>query len=610
MQDNGILGEEAVRARNFIELLLDATENPNTLAVPENVGVWSEIVFIIHQHAIIGYMQDGLKGAKRFAEKAIEGLSIANPELITLVGKIETEINPGWLAPKLKPITFTDNSGVEKTIDPVIPASLGKPVRKFIDSYMEYSARWAPRGHALFHEGAAIFILSAVAKGRIHIALQTGYDTHFYLVFAAETGKFTKSKTLKVAEEFLERAGMGWLLMSANQTTAYFYQMGSGYVPDNYDTMPESQQTQWYKQICFCGQRSIVSDEFGASLANMATGADLHKSGFNEVFLQWDNLLKSFSAPTVSGGARTIDNPYINLLAAMTPENYRSLANRKASDIWKTGLIPRFVMLTPPSDEFSMAPWPLGTFSVPEDLIEAITDFDTRLGKVEAEFEPIIDKKNKPTGSYRSYRTELPRNTAEIPEDVWGAFQNYSDALTVMCNQQDTYNIPKDLHGCYGRMAEKAMRIAHLLAWMESKGKLDIRHWAAAQDIVERWRNSMHEFYYQTVNVEITVEKKHEEQLTRILERKGGWANMAELRQSTGMSTEQLTRMLSALVEKDVIARYPLEQAKRGPRSKESAIYGLKTFKIPKKWIDRIIVEEESTEEKETHTDDTKSHTQ
>jgi hypothetical protein len=144
-------------------------------------------------------------------------------------------------------------------------------------------------------------------------------------------------------------------------------------------------------------------------------------------------------------------------------------------------------------------------------------------------------------------------------------------------------------------MAEKAMRIAHLLAWMESNGELDIRHWAAAQDIIERWRNSMHEFYFQTVNIEITVEKKHEEQLIRILERKSGWANQAELRQSLGMSTDQLTKMLSALVDKDVIKRYELTQAKRGPRAKDSAIYGLDRYKIPKKWFDRVIFEEDET---------------
>lgn len=603
--DNVILGEEAVRAREFIEMLLESTVNPNEVSLPENVGVWAEICNIIYQHAIVGYMQDGLKGAKRFCEKAVENLSINNPELISLIGKVvETEINPGWIAPKLKSITFTDNSGIEKTIDPVIPAELGKSVRNFIDRYIAYSERWAPRGHRLFHEGAAVFILSAVAKRRIHIALQTGYDSHFYIIFAAETGKFTKSKTLRVAEEFLEAADMGWLLMSANQTTAYFYQYGSGFVPDDYDTMPDKLREQWYKQICYCGQRSIVADEFGATLANMATGADIHKSGFNEVYLQWDNLLKYHSAPTVSGGARAIDNPYLCLLAAMTPENYRSIANRKASDIWKTGLIPRFVMLTPPVDEYSMAPWPVGEFFVPEDLIADIRAFDERLGKVDASFDPIMDKKNKPTGSYRSYRTELPRNTAEIPADVWQAFQNYSDALTVMCNQQDTYGIPKDLHGCYGRMAEKAMRIAHLLAWMESEGKLDMRHWAAAQNIVEGWRNSMHEFYFQTVDVSVTVEKKHEEQLTRVLERKGGWANLAELRQQTGVSTEQLTKMLLALQESGVVTRYQLQQAKHGPRAKDSAIYGLKDFKIPKKWINRVIFEEEETKkksEKETH---------
>src|SRR5205085_1452125 len=51
--------------------------------------------------------------------------------------------------------------------------------------------------------------------------------------------------------------------------------------------------------------------------------------------------------------------------------------------------------------------------------------------------------------------------------------------------------------GNYGRMANKALRLAALFASLENKNLIEMKHWAKAQAITEDWRDCLHELYSQ-----------------------------------------------------------------------------------------------------------------
>src|SRR2546423_13788663 len=77
-----------------------------------------------------------------------------------------------------------------------------------------------------------------------------------------------------------------------------------------------------------------------------------------------------------------------------------------------------------------------------------------------------------------------------IGDDVLNAYYAYNDVLIEMV--QDGV-ISQDLDSCYGRFHSKALRIAMLLASMASKDRIELKHWAYAQEVAEQWRLMLHQ---------------------------------------------------------------------------------------------------------------------
>ncbi|MDD1775984.1 MAG: hypothetical protein LUP94_01360 [Candidatus Methanomethylicus sp.] len=107
-------------------------------------------------------------------------------------------------------------------------------------------------------------------------------------------------------------------------------------------------------------------------------------------------------------------------------------------------------------------------------------------------------------------------------------------------------NIP-DMDGNYGRFPEKALRVAALIASLENNPRIEINHWACAQEIVERWRRNLHELYRQ-----INEEEKEKKELTilgkvkrAIIEK--GFPTKREIEQYTGLSSEEVGKELDKL---------------------------------------------------------------
>jgi hypothetical protein len=247
-------------------------------------------------------------------------------------------------------------------------------------------------------------------------------------------------------------------------------------------------------------------------------------------------------------------------------------------------------MLTPP-DGFSLAPFPEQECThLPEVLRKRLIAFDKALspdGKPRNVRVPVMGKKGEPTGEYMAEIGEFPVQTTMIRKAAFEAMQRYSDHLTVMINTPEL-NIPKNLHPWYRRAQDKALRIAALLAWMENGGILDLVHWIAAQAIVERWREAIHEFHEQLGDeVEVTREKRQEDGVIKKLN-KDGWCTLPELSNACGLSTDQLKKLIPILVDSGRVQVAEVEQPSRGKRMEEPCIYGIPDMPFPKKWMSRI----------------------
>ena len=131
---------------------------------------------------------------------------------------------------------------------------------------------------------------------------------------------------------------------------------------------------------------------------------------------------------------------------------------------------------------------PDGEMVIPERLLQPIRDWHKRLGDLSAN----------------------NRSPLELDPDVKDAYYRYDGALRRLLVE---IGIP-DFDGSYGRLPEKALRIAALFASLEGSPTIKMKHWAKAQAIAQRWRGNLHEVYKQ-VN-QSTQEKKSMSELEKV----------------------------------------------------------------------------------------------
>jgi hypothetical protein len=119
------------------------------------------------------------------------------------------------------------------------------------------------------------------------------------------------------------------------------------------------------------------------------------------------------------------------------------------------------------------------------------------------------------------------------------------------CSQQT------DLVGNYARMGEKALRIAMLMASLEGDNRIEMRHWARAQEITERWRANLHHLINTLAQPELCVGEQDEDRVLRTLERLS-WQGMAPTARDIsvrirGITTQKVEYILGALVRSGAV---------------------------------------------------------
>ncbi len=98
------------------------------------------------------------------------------------------------------------------------------------------------------------------------------------------------------------------------------------------------------------------------------------------------------------------------------------------------------------------------------------------------------------------------------------------------------------LDGNHGRLHEKALRVAALLASAENGGRVELRHWARAQEMAERWRLYAHRLYRQVTGLQVSRQAEIEEKLVEAVRR---WQGTD--RYSDGLTAADIARFVWGL---------------------------------------------------------------
>ena len=366
--------------------------------------------------------------------------------------------------------------------------SVAEGAAPWLERYISHSAQWSPRAATHYHAAIGLWMLSGIAARRIAVELGSPLYPNLFLTLVSRSTLYAKTTTAKIGRGGLRQAGCGTLLASDRATPQALLHTMAGAVPDGFGTLDPALQLALTERMAFAAQRTWYHEEWGGMLHQM-TRKDSPTAEFHGLLRWMDDGEEHFESETIARGIERITNPYLALLCSATPYDLAPFM-RPGSPYWHDGFWARFAFITPLANEIpSRRRQPAGIASLPAALVTPLQDWHQRLGIPKAHIEEIVVH-NKPTGRYKAVVDPLPCHMLTLGTEVLDAYYAYNDALLELIIAGA---VSPDLDACYGRFHSKALRVAMLLASLAGQTRIDLKHWAYAQHVIEQWRLMLHQ---------------------------------------------------------------------------------------------------------------------
>jgi len=421
-----------------------------------------------------------------------------------------------------------------------ISPELGEGACPWLDKYAEFSRLWSPRSFDGFHEAVGLWVLSTIAARRVLCHYGHERYTNLYALLCGRTTVHAKSSAVGIGAQVLRVAGLDFLLAADESTPASFVKsLANKGLSSNFDDLGQELQDEELARLAFAGQRGWYYEEFGSGLASMMR-TDGIMADFRGLLRRFDDCPPTYERATIARGREQVDNPYLALIANLTPADLKPVAKRGTS-LWGDGFLARFTLITPPQDEILRGQYPKGERKIPPELVTPLVAWHKRLG--EPDVQPIErpDSEGEPM-SAKAEVGPLPQTVIELPDSVFDAATRYLDGLMDLAEESTI----QDLDGNLGRFPEKAMRVALLFASLEGSDSITMRHWARAQEIAERWRLYTFRAYEQVTALDVSEQREQEDQVLQIIQR--------HRKPSKGMTAAQIGRYIRGLGSSEVTA--------------------------------------------------------
>jgi hypothetical protein len=426
--------------------------------------------------------------------------------------------------------------------DAHLPPSTGRDACRWLDGYIAFSRKWSPRSFEGYHEACGLWLLSTIAARRVLIHFGRARYTNLYIILAGRTTMHAKSSATGIARDLLAASGLDYLLAADEATPQSFLRALAGAdLPPDFDDLTGDEQIKARMRLGFCGQRGWYAEEFGSWLASMVR-TDGVMADFRGILRKLDDCPSDITRTTIARGREVVDRPYLAQIGNLTPADLKPLA-RKGAQLWGDGFLARFAFATPPHDEVLTARFPPGARTIPQELTAPLVAWHRGLGLPRVTVEDRRDASGSPTGEKIVTIGAPEAQTCALGAGVVDALYRYNMALLGIARDSEQ----TDLDGNYGRLHEKALRVAALLASLENEGRIELRHWARAQEIAERWRLYTHRLYRQVTQPEASAAAETED---KILDVVGRWQGTE--RYPAGMTASEIGRFIRGLGRTEV----------------------------------------------------------
>lgn len=394
----------------------------------------------------------------------------SKPAPIIIEAEVETEESPSRpfqaTMPDLPKIAQLSEAQIKQ----------GRKAGKFIDDYMAYAMKDAPMSPPLFHQTYALAILSSAIARRVYVNVGTSaIYPNLYIMLSAPSTLYTKTTGYKSAMKLFETAGLSHLLLPDGVTPQSLITELSNRTPDNKDWAREDKDD-WERERQFAGQRAWWIDEAARLLSQFQ---QKHLAELLPIVLRLYECESKIRVSTQVRGRETVRNAYLTICGPTTPAALREHLN--TFEHWTNGLFARFLLVSPdtaPVRVFYPDPFP-----VPPALAKQLNQL-------------AFERLEQPKESALGPTPPPPAVEAKVMPEVKQHWDNYHAAMFDLISKK---NVTERLHACYGRLHEKAIKIAMLLAaadWVKmAKGNplvIHPVHWYRAQEMTEGYRASLH----------------------------------------------------------------------------------------------------------------------
>jgi hypothetical protein len=373
--------------------------------------------------------------------------------------------------------------------------ALGTDACPWLDEYIAWSRRWSPRAYDPYHETCGIFVLATVAARRVMSPVGLGLYTSIYSMLVGRSTVSPKTTTKDLAMRLLSAAGLTGLITPGDVTPEKMFENMSGYIhPDDDVAMSIKMTREKATRINALGevidemrydfvpQQGWVHDEFGRILRALSNERH-YLSKYRDMLRMLYDCPQRHVVERVGRRRQVIDRPYLCILANTTPTDMRGMG-RDLYSLLTDGFLARFAMACPPPDHpISVARFPDERFQVPDGLVRGLRAWHESLPQPSHEIVQREDSKGKLIGDPHVVVHPVEPRAIAVGKDVTDLFYNYGDAL-----MQTLAGRSVPLDASIGRMANRALRVAALLASCSGATAIELRHWARAQEISERWR--------------------------------------------------------------------------------------------------------------------------
>lgn len=492
------IGNHFDRATRTYLLALKAGKKPSER--PDTGPRWEPLISVVER----AYSRS--HGAIDVVERTLDSLCAMHPDLAELLAD--------------PPLPFAAGSSIQDPTQMLplpeaaqLPEELSRGACPELDMYEAYSRLASPEAWPDYHAFCGLWCFSTVAARRVHLELGPhSFYTNLMIALVARSTIIAKSSTALVAKKLLAEADLDYLLMEDDiSPQKLLSNMAGMFVPSHYGDLDPFEQQRIEQNLAMSGQRGWYDDEFGQFVLSMARKGST-TVGFEKLLLKLDACPPRCSQDTFSRSFEPVKKPYLAFLGAMTASNFR-MSQKSGSDLWGSGFWPRFSFVCAPFDFMETHTWGMERLITPPELIQALKAWHNRLGVPECSVVPQI-KDDESTGKYVIERGQpLPDHSCAIAQDAYEGWKQYREALRSMIVQFKN----EDLDGNYGRLPEVAMRMAVIMASLSNNNRIELRHWARAQELAEVLRRNLHELYNQ-VNAPAPIVDKTAQLEKRILE--------------------------------------------------------------------------------------------